>query len=180
VSPDPGPACSAPGESGPSGSGVPESAVPESGPPDSGTAGRVPDDRPDHASEGAGQQEQAGRSGLDVDALQRRLAAFAAARDWPQYHTPKNLAAALSVEASELLEIFQWLTPEESARVMADEATAARVADEVADVLAYLLQFCGVLGINALEELSAKIDRNEVRFPVRRSGGGTSAPRSSL
>ncbi|MFE6665206.1 nucleotide pyrophosphohydrolase [Streptomyces sp. NPDC057697] len=103
---------------------------------------------------------------LDVQALQRRLAAFAAARDWEQYHTPKNLAAALSVEASELVEIFQWLTPEESARVMERPETAHRVADEVADVLAYLLQFCEVLGIDALTALAEKIDRNESRFPV--------------
>ncbi|MCF3125062.1 nucleotide pyrophosphohydrolase [Streptomyces arenae] len=103
---------------------------------------------------------------LDVAVLQRRLAEFAAARDWEQYHTPKNLAAALSVEASELVEIFQWLTPEESARVMKDPATAPRVADEVADVLAYLLQFCEVLGIDPLTALAAKIDRNEQRFPV--------------
>lgn len=108
--------------------------------------------------------ERAG--GRDVPALQRRLAAFAAARDWQPYHTPKNLATALSVEASELVEIFQWLTPEESARVMEDEASAARVEDEVADVLAYLLQFCEVLGIDALKALAAKIDRNEVRFPA--------------
>ena len=98
--------------------------------------------------------------------LQRRLAAFAAVRDWQQYHTPKNLAAALSVEASELVEIFQWLTPEESARVMEEPGKAARVEDEVADVLAYLLQFCEVLGIDALAALAAKIDRNEGRFPV--------------
>ena len=103
---------------------------------------------------------------LDVRALQRRLAAFAAARDWERYHTPKNLAAALSVEASELVEIFQWLTPEESARVMESPGTAHRVADEVADVLAYLLQFCEVLGIDPLEALAEKIDRNEARFPV--------------
>ncbi|MFF3389783.1 nucleotide pyrophosphohydrolase [Streptomyces sp. NPDC002669] len=103
---------------------------------------------------------------LDVRALQRRLAAFAAARDWGRYHTPKNLAAALSVEASELVEIFQWLTPEESARVMESPGTAHRVADEVADVLAYLLQFCEVLGIDPLEALAEKIDRNEARFPV--------------
>ncbi|MFB7008543.1 MULTISPECIES: nucleotide pyrophosphohydrolase [unclassified Streptomyces] len=103
---------------------------------------------------------------LDVRALQQRLAAFAAARDWGQYHTPKNLAAALSVEASELVEIFQWLTPEQSARVMERPETAHRVADEVADVLAYLLQFCEVLGIDVLAALSEKIDRNEVRFPV--------------
>ncbi|MET9918894.1 nucleotide pyrophosphohydrolase [Streptomyces sp. NPDC059605] len=103
---------------------------------------------------------------LDVRALQQRLAAFAAARDWGRYHTPKNLAAALSVEASELVEIFQWLTPEESTRVMESPGTAHRVADEVADVLAYLLQFCEVLGIDPLEALAGKIDRNEARFPV--------------
>jgi NTP pyrophosphatase (non-canonical NTP hydrolase) len=104
---------------------------------------------------------------LDVAALQERLVRFADSREWGPFHTPKNLAAALSVEASELLEIFQWLTPEESAAVMEDPGKAHRVADEVADVLAYLLQFCEVLGIDALAALSAKIDRNEHRFPVK-------------
>ncbi|MGW4235002.1 nucleotide pyrophosphohydrolase [Streptomyces sp. NPDC004980] len=103
---------------------------------------------------------------LDVAGLQRRLAEFAAARDWEPFHTPKNLAVALSVEASELVEIFQWLTPEQSARVMEDPGTAHRVADEVADVLAYLLQFCEVLRVDALAALAAKIERNETRFPV--------------
>lgn len=101
-----------------------------------------------------------------LEALQRRLADFAAARDWQPFHTPKNLAAALSVEASELVEIFQWLTPEESARVMESPDTARRVEDEVADVLAYLLQFCEVLGVDAAAALAAKIERNERRFPV--------------
>ncbi len=64
------------------------------------------------------------------------------------------------------MEIFQWLTPEQSARVMADPKSAARVEDEVADVLAYLLQFCEALGIDALAALAAKIDRNEHRFPA--------------
>ncbi|MFF4543567.1 nucleotide pyrophosphohydrolase [Streptomyces sp. NPDC001406] len=107
---------------------------------------------------------------LDVAKLQRRLAEFAAARNWQPYHTPKNLAAALSVEASELVEIFQWLTPEESARVMDDPDTAHRVTDEVADVLAYLPQLCEVLGIEPLAALDAKIDRNERRFPVPGEG----------
>ncbi|MET9773516.1 nucleotide pyrophosphohydrolase [Streptomyces sp. NPDC006367] len=115
----------------------------------------------------------------DLAALRRRLAEFAAARDWQPYHTPKNLVAALSVEASELQEIFQWLTPEQSARVMDDPVTAHRVRDEVADVLAYLLQFCEVLGVDPLAALDAKIDRNEARFPApgragrppRREGG---------
>ncbi|WP_171162502.1 nucleotide pyrophosphohydrolase [Streptomyces sp. I05A-00742] len=118
----------------------------------------------------------------DLEVLQRRLAAFAAARDWQPFHTPKNLAAALSVEAAELMEIFQWLTPEESTRVMADAATAERVKDEVADVLAYLLQFCEVLGVDVLEALSAKIERNERRFPVageRAAGSQGSSARHS-
>jgi NTP pyrophosphatase (non-canonical NTP hydrolase) len=104
--------------------------------------------------------------GPDLVELRRRLVAFAAARNWEPYHTPKNLAAALSVEASELVEIFQWLTPEQSARVMDEPESAHRVADEVADVLAYLLQFCEVLGIDPLSALAAKIERNELRFPV--------------
>lgn len=107
--------------------------------------------------------ERAG--GLDVAGLQRRLVEFAEARDWGPYHTPKNLAAALSVEAAELVEIFQWLTPEQSAAVMEDGGTAHRVRDEVADVLAYLLQFCAVVGVDPLAALSDKIDRNESRFP---------------
>ncbi|MEV5017973.1 nucleotide pyrophosphohydrolase [Streptomyces sp. NPDC053780] len=102
----------------------------------------------------------------DLAVLQRRLAEFAAARHWQPYHTPKNLVAALSVEAGELVEIFQWLTPEQSAAVMADPDTAHRVRDEVADVLAYLLQFCEVLGVDPLAALEAKIERNESRFPV--------------
>ncbi|MFC8013586.1 nucleotide pyrophosphohydrolase [Streptomyces cinereoruber] len=107
-----------------------------------------------------------------VAGLRRRLVAFAAARDWQPYHTPKNLAAALSVEAAELLEIFQWLTPEQAERVMEDPESAHRVADEVADVFAYLLQFCEALGIDPLAALAAKIDRNELRFPATRRDGG--------
>ncbi|MFJ5232045.1 nucleotide pyrophosphohydrolase [Kitasatospora sp. NPDC088391] len=103
---------------------------------------------------------------LTVPELQRRLAEFAAARDWGQYHTPKNLAAALTVEAGELLEVFQWLTPEQAAAVMDAEGTAHRVRDEVADVLAYLLQLCTVLEVDPLQALAEKIVRNEQRFPA--------------
>jgi NTP pyrophosphatase (non-canonical NTP hydrolase) len=102
----------------------------------------------------------------DLAHLQRRLVDFAAARGWWPHHTPKNLAAALSVEASELLEIFQWLTPEQSERVMTDPETAFRVRDEVADVLAYLLQLCERLDVDLLTALDEKIDRNEIRFPA--------------
>ena len=103
---------------------------------------------------------------LNLAHLQRRLVDFAAARGWWPHHTPKNLAAALSVEASELLEIFQWLTPEQSERVMADPESAHRVRDEVADVLAYLLQLCERLDVDLLTALDEKIDRNGSRFPL--------------
>ncbi len=108
----------------------------------------------------------------ELAALRRRLVEFAAARHWQPYHTPKNLASALSVEAAELVEIFQWLTPEQSAGVMSDPDTAHRVRDEVADVLAYLLQFCEALGVDPLTALAAKIERNETRFPVPSEGDG--------
>ncbi|MFF9640588.1 nucleotide pyrophosphohydrolase [Kitasatospora aureofaciens] len=108
---------------------------------------------------------------LTLEGLRQRLVEFAAARRWEPYHTPKNLAAALSVEAGELLEIFQWLTPEQAAAVMSDPERAHRVRDEVADVLAYLVQFCTAVGVNPLEALAAKIERNEHRFPVPDEGG---------
>lgn len=103
---------------------------------------------------------------LTVATLQERLTAFASARDWGKYHNPKNLAIALVVEAGELAEIFQWLTPEEAAAVMEDSAAAARVRDEIADVMSYLLQFANVCGVDPLVALDVKIRRNETRFPA--------------
>ena len=102
-----------------------------------------------------------------VQDLQKRLAEFGAARDWAQFHTLKNLAMALVVEAGELTEIFQWLTPEQSAGVMDDPVLAAKVRDEVADVMSYLLQFCTLCQVDPLAALAAKIERNEERFPAR-------------
>jgi NTP pyrophosphatase (non-canonical NTP hydrolase) len=102
----------------------------------------------------------------DVEELQRRLAAFAAAREWEKFHTPKNLATALVVEAAELAEIFQWLTPEESLGVMSSPEAASRVRDEMADVFSYLLQLATACEVDILGALTAKIDRNEKRFPA--------------
>ncbi|MED7953235.1 nucleotide pyrophosphohydrolase [Streptomyces sp. BE303] len=115
-----------------------------------------------------------------MEGLRQRLTEFAAARRWEPFHTPKNLASALTVEAGELLEIFQWLTPEQASAVMADPDRAHRVRDEVADVLAYLLQFCTAVGVDPLTALAAKIERNELRFPVpgAPSEGGDVNPES--
>jgi NTP pyrophosphatase (non-canonical NTP hydrolase) len=100
--------------------------------------------------------------------LATRQRAFAAARDWERYHTPKNLVMALSGEVGELSELFQWLTPDEADAAMADPAVADAVRDELADVLLYLVRLADVLGVDLVAAGHAKIDRNEHRFPPGR------------
>lgn len=102
----------------------------------------------------------------EVENLATRLRAFADARDWEKFHTPKNLASALSVEASELLEIFQWMTPEESSDASNNEATLVAIKDECADVFIYLVRIADILGVDLINAANAKIDRNEHRFPA--------------
>jgi dCTP diphosphatase len=109
-------------------------------------------------------------SGDPIDELQRRIREFARERDWEQFHTPKNLAMALSGEVGELVEILQWLTPEEAAAVMESER-AADVEDELADVLIYLLRLADVLDIDLLAAAGSKLVRNERRYPAREVRG---------
>jgi len=102
---------------------------------------------------------------LNLEDLAVRLKKFADARDWEKFHTPKNLAMALSVEVSELAEIFQWMTAEESSRAMSDQKLADAVRDELADITLYLVRLSAILKVDLLAEANAKIDRNEKRFP---------------
>jgi NTP pyrophosphatase (non-canonical NTP hydrolase) len=101
--------------------------------------------------------------------LQRRVAAFAAARDWDQFHSPKNLAIALSVEASELLEEFQWLTEGQSRSLDAERCERVRL--EMADVLIYLLRLAGKLDIDVLQAAIDKMALNELKYPADRVRG---------
>lgn len=96
--------------------------------------------------------------------LQRQLRDFAAERDWEQFHSPKNLVMALAGEVGELTEIFQWLTPDESVRVMTD--AAGQVREEMADVLAYLLRLADVLDVDLEAALAEKIVKNAMKYPV--------------
>ena len=105
----------------------------------------------------------------ELERLRDRLRAFVAERDWTQFHSPKNLAMALSVEAAELLEHFQWLTEEESRAIPGDRL--AKVAEEVADVLLYLIRLADVLGVDLARAAEAKMDANARKYPVDSSRG---------
>jgi len=107
---------------------------------------------------------------MDVVAtLQDRLREFAAQRDWERFHTPKNLSMALASEAGELLEVFQWVSDEESIRPTEDDLRLAR--EELADIGIYLLRLADVLNIDLLEAIDTKMALNEEKYPVNLSRG---------
>jgi NTP pyrophosphatase (non-canonical NTP hydrolase) len=105
----------------------------------------------------------------EIDELQASLRAFSTERDWEQFHSPKNLATALSVEASELLEHFQWLTDQQSLALSEDKCT--KVAEEIADVLLYLLQLADKLKIDPSDAARKKLRINGEKYPVQRARG---------
>ena len=105
----------------------------------------------------------------DIEHLRNQLRDFAAARDWDQFHSPKNLAMALSAESAELLEIFQWLTEEQS-RALPAEAKAA-ASDEIADVLLYLIRISDKLEIDPIAAANRKLAANERKYPAEKSRG---------
>ena len=101
--------------------------------------------------------------------LRDSLRQFAAERDWDQFHSPKNLAMALAVEAAELLERFQWVTEDDSKRLPPAELAAVR--EEMADVLNYLVRLADKLDVNLIEAAREKIARNAQKYPVEKSHG---------
>jgi dCTP diphosphatase len=105
----------------------------------------------------------------DLEALRLALREFVKERDWAQFHSPKNLVMALSVEAAELVEQFQWLTEAESDHL--EPAQLQAVADEIADVQIYLVQVADRLGIDILEAATRKIVRNAEKYPTALARG---------
>jgi len=101
--------------------------------------------------------------------LQRRIRQFATTRDWEQFHTPKNLTMALVAEAGELVECFQWLTPEESYELPTEKQT--EVSHEMADVLIYLLRLADVLSIDIEQAVAEKMEINERKYPAEQVRG---------
>ena len=105
----------------------------------------------------------------DFNALRDRLKAFARVRDWEQFHSPKNLAMALTVEAAELLEHFQWLTLEQSESLADDKRREVEL--EMADIFIYLVRLCERLDVDLLKVVNEKIKLNEEQYPVNKVRG---------
>ena len=105
----------------------------------------------------------------DLQGLRTQLREFSAARDWEQFHSPKNLAMALAGETGELLEIFQWLTEAQSRAL--DPRAQAAARDEVADILLYLVRLADQLGIDPLAEAERKLAENEKKYPADKARG---------
>jgi dCTP diphosphatase len=103
---------------------------------------------------------------VTVGDLRTAVHQFVTARDWYQYHSPKNLAMSIAIEAAEIMEHFQWYTPQQATERISDPQVLAAVAEELADVLIYCLSFANTTGIDVSQAVLHKLARNEIRFPV--------------
>jgi NTP pyrophosphatase (non-canonical NTP hydrolase) len=107
---------------------------------------------------------------LNLTALQTTLRQFAAEREWQPFHTPKNLAMAMMVEAAELAEIFQWMTPEQSQSAHTDAVMQEQIGDEIADVLLYLIQIADHTAVDLKRAVGRKLIKNGKKYPPVRPG----------
>jgi len=103
--------------------------------------------------------------------LKTRVLAFARERDWEQFHAPKNLSMALAAEAGELMEHFLWATPEQSQAVAKDPAKRRKIADELADVVIYALEFANITGMDVAAAIERKMADNAKKYPVEKARG---------
>ena len=106
-----------------------------------------------------------------VAELKTRLLAFVRERDWEQFHSPKNLSMALAAESGELMEHFLWATPEQSRAVVGDAAKRGKIADELADVVIYALEFANITGLDVAAAIEAKMASNAKKYPVEKARG---------
>jgi dCTP diphosphatase len=106
-----------------------------------------------------------------VAQLRRRIADFVHRRNWEQFHDPKNLSAAIAIEAAELMEHFQWVHSDHAAEVRHDPAALAEIGEELADILAFALSFANALDIDISSALLAKLEKNERKYPADRYYG---------
>ena len=110
-------------------------------------------------------------SATTISDLKTRVLAFVRERDWEQFHSPKNLSMALAAETGELMEHFLWATPEQSRAIAADPAKRARIADELADVVIYAIEFANITGLDVAAAIEAKMAANALKYPVEKARG---------
>ncbi len=106
-----------------------------------------------------------------VAEMKARVLAFARERDWEQFHTPKNLSMALAAEAGELMEHFLWSTSEQSRAIAEGEAKRGKIAEELADVVIYALEFANITGLDLAASIEAKMAANAKKYPVEKARG---------
>jgi NTP pyrophosphatase (non-canonical NTP hydrolase) len=106
-----------------------------------------------------------------VAELKSHVLAFVRERDWEQFHSPKNLSMALAAEAGELMEHFLWSTPEQAAAVARDPAKRGKIAEELADVVIYALEFANMTGLDVSAAIEAKLAANASKYPVEKARG---------
>lgn len=110
-------------------------------------------------------------SATTVAELKARVLAFVRERDWEQFHSPKNLSMALAAETGELMEHFLWATPEQSRAIATEPAKRSKIADELADVVIYALEFANITGLDVAAAIEAKMAANAKKYPVEKARG---------
>jgi dCTP diphosphatase len=110
-------------------------------------------------------------SATTISELKARVLAFVRERDWEQFHTPKNLSMALAAETGELMEHFLWATPEQSRAIANEPAKRAKIADELADVVIYAIEFANMTGLDIAAAIEAKMAANAQKYPVEKARG---------
>ena len=106
-----------------------------------------------------------------VAELRTRVLAFVRERDWEQFHSPKNLSMALAAESGELMEHFLWATPEQSVALAQEPSRRAKIADELADVVIYALEFANMTGLDVAAAIESKMAANAQKYPVEKARG---------
>ena len=110
-------------------------------------------------------------SATTISDLKTRVLAFVRERDWEQFHSPKNLSMALAAETGELMEHFLWATPDQSRAIADDPAKRAKIADELADVVIYAIEFANITGLDISAAIEAKMAANARKYPVEKARG---------
>ncbi len=109
---------------------------------------------------------------MDIGKFQEKIRHFAKERDWEQFHSPKNIVMALNVEASELMEIFQWMSEKDSWNIR-EAKTREKISEEIADVTIYLLRLCDLLDVNLPFEIEKKMKKNAEKYPAEKVRGSS-------